>query len=75
MVDRIRQQNRAYDDLNRTSPGTRFMLFMFPMLLSIVGDMILVVVWGLPSFLYIITMSIMGARRLIGTSVSPRRRT
>ena len=75
LIEIIRRQNRAYDELRYTSPNTRFILFIAPMLLSIVGDMILVILWGLPSFLFIVTMSIMAAWRLLGTLIVLNRRT
>ena len=75
MIDRIRRQNRAYDALRWTSPDTRFILFISPMLLAIVGDMILVFMWELPSFLHIVSLLATAAWRLIGTVVILHHRT
>lgn len=75
LIKAIRMQNDAYDDLARSSPNARFVLFIAPLLVSIVADMILVFAWGLPSFLFMVTLMIMGAWRLIGTSVDVNRRT
>jgi hypothetical protein len=75
LVKAIRRQNDAYDDLARSSPNARFVLFIAPPMVSVVADMILVFAWGLPSFLFIVMLMIMGAWRLIGTSVDVNRRT
>jgi hypothetical protein len=75
MMDRIRWQNQRFDHLAQNSPDARFILFITPLLLSVVADMLLIFLWDFPAFLFISVLMVMAAWRIIGTSVDVNRRT
>jgi hypothetical protein len=64
----LARANQAYDELERCAPTERFLLFVIPMFTATLVDASLSLIYGWPTFVFILIMIPAAVFRILGTA-------